>query len=51
MMEVNHAFKDLARATYGAAPRFARDTDRLAKIKEVLSRAAREIDEIAKEHA
>jgi DNA-binding PadR family transcriptional regulator len=48
MMEVNHAFKDLGRATYTTAPRHARDADRLKRIKEVLQRAAREIEEIGK---
>jgi DNA-binding PadR family transcriptional regulator len=48
MMEVNHAFKELARATYATAPRHARDTERLAKIRAVLERAAREIDELGK---
>jgi DNA-binding PadR family transcriptional regulator len=49
MMEVNHAFKDLGRATYTTAPRYARDTERLEKIREVLRRAAREIEEIGKQ--
>jgi DNA-binding PadR family transcriptional regulator len=48
MMEVNHAFKDLGRATYTTAPRYARDADRLRRIVEVLQRAAREIEEIGK---
>ena len=49
MMEVNHAFKDLGRATYTTAPRHARDAERLKRIKEVLQRAAREIEEIGKQ--
>jgi DNA-binding PadR family transcriptional regulator len=48
MMEVNHAFKDLGRATYTTAPHYARDADRLRRIVEVLQRAAREIEEIGK---
>lgn len=48
MMEVNHAFKDVARATYANAPRHAKDTERLRRIREVLERAAREIDEIGR---
>jgi DNA-binding PadR family transcriptional regulator len=48
MMEVNHAFKDVGRATYSTAPRHVRDTERLRRIKEVLERAAREIEEIGK---
>jgi hypothetical protein len=49
MMELNHAFKDLARVTYSTAPRFARDAERLGKFKEVLRRAAKEIEEIGKQ--
>jgi DNA-binding PadR family transcriptional regulator len=48
MMEVNHAFKDLGRATYTTAPRHSRDAEKLRKIKEVLERAAKEIEEIGK---
>lgn len=48
MMEVNHAFKDLGRATYTTAPRHARDVERMKRIKDVLERAAREIEEIGK---
>ncbi|MBX6332590.1 MAG: PadR family transcriptional regulator, partial [Gemmatimonadaceae bacterium] len=48
MMEVNRAFKDLGRATYTTAPRHIRDHDRLQRIKEVLERAAKEIEEIGK---
>lgn len=46
MMDVNRAFKDVGRATYRGAPRIFRDKESIAKIKEVLARAAREIDEI-----
>jgi DNA-binding PadR family transcriptional regulator len=48
MMEVNHAFKNLGRATYTTAPRHSRDPERLRRIKEVLERAAREIEEIGR---
>src|SRR5918911_1300698 len=48
MMEVNHAFKDVGRATYTSAPRHVRDAERLRRIKEVLERGAREIEEIGK---
>jgi DNA-binding PadR family transcriptional regulator len=48
MMEVNRAFKDVGRATYRGAPRVFRDKDLVAKIKETLERAAREIDEIVR---
>jgi DNA-binding PadR family transcriptional regulator len=46
MMDVNVAFKGLARATYSTAPRHLHDPDRLARIKEVLERATREIEEL-----
>jgi len=48
MMEVNHAFKDLARATYGTATRFGRDAEKLAKIRDALSKAMKEIDDVGK---
>ncbi|GAC1651507.1 MAG: PadR family transcriptional regulator [Gemmatimonadaceae bacterium] len=48
MREVNHAFKELGRATYTTAPRHAKDAERLAKIKEALDRAAREIEELGR---
>ncbi|HEX6534883.1 MAG TPA: PadR family transcriptional regulator [Gemmatimonadaceae bacterium] len=48
MMDVNHAFKNLARATYSNAPRHSKDAERLRKIKEVLERAAREIEDIGR---
>ena len=44
MMDVNHAFKDLGRAAYGAAARGPRDPERVARIAEVLRRAAAEIN-------
>jgi len=48
MMEVNRAFKDVGQATYRGAPRIFRDKEAIAKIKEVLERAAREVDEIVR---
>ena len=48
MMEVNRAFKDVGQATYRGAPRIFRDKEAIAKIKEALERAAREIDEIVR---
>ncbi len=48
MMEVNHAFKDLGRATYATAPRYVRDAERLRKVKDILERAAKEIEEVGK---
>jgi DNA-binding PadR family transcriptional regulator len=43
MMDVNHAFADLGRAAYGAATRTPRDAERLARIVDVLRKAATEI--------
>ena len=48
MMEVNRAFKDVGQATYRGAPRIFRDKEAIARIKEALNRAAREIDEIVR---
>jgi DNA-binding PadR family transcriptional regulator len=48
IVDVSHAFKEVARATYSAAPKHSRDPEMIKKIKEVLERAAREIDELAK---
>ena len=48
VMEVNRAIKDVAQATYRAAPRVFRDKDTLAKIRDTLERAAKEIDEIVR---
>lgn len=48
MLEVNRAFKEVGRATYRGAPRVFRDRETAAKIREVLERAAREIDEIVR---
>jgi DNA-binding PadR family transcriptional regulator len=48
VMEVNRAIKDVAQATYRGAPRIFRDKEALAKIRETLERAAREIDDIVR---
>lgn len=48
MMDVNRAFKDVGRATYRGASRVFRDKATIAKIKDVLDRAAREIDEVVR---
>jgi hypothetical protein len=45
-MEVNGAFKRLGRATYATASRHVRDTERLRKVREILDRAAREVEEL-----
>ena len=46
MMDLTGAFKRLGRATYGTAARHVRDADRLKKIREILDRAAREVEEL-----
>jgi DNA-binding PadR family transcriptional regulator len=46
MMEVNGAFKRLGRATYGTASRHVRDAERLRNVREILDRAAREVEEL-----
>ncbi len=48
MMEVNRAFKDVSRATYATAAHRVRDKELLAKIRDILQRAAREIEEASK---
>ena len=46
MMEVNSAFRKVARAAYGNATRHVNDTARLRRIREILDRAAAEIDQM-----
>ena len=48
VMDLNRGIRDIAQATYRGAPRVFRDKDAVAKIKEALDRAAREIDEIVR---
>ena len=48
MMEVNNAFRNVARATYSTATSHISDKEKLAKIKEILARASQEIDALAK---
>ena len=48
MGAVHGAFKDVARATYSTAPRCASHPETLAKVREILERAAREIDELGR---
>jgi DNA-binding PadR family transcriptional regulator len=48
MSDVNRAFADLGRAVYGTAFRRNVEGDVLAKMREVLERAAKEIDELTK---
>jgi DNA-binding PadR family transcriptional regulator len=48
MMEVNGAFRRLSRAAYGHASRNVNDRARLAKVKEILDRAATELEQLDK---
>jgi len=48
MMEVNSAFRRVARSAYGNASRHVNDAERLAKIREILDRAAAELDQLDK---
>lgn len=48
MMEVNGAFRRVARAAYGQASRNVNDRARLERIKEVLERAATELEQLEK---
>ena len=47
MAEVHGAFKEVARATYAGAMRATQDTERLKRVREILDRAAREIDALS----
>ena len=48
VMDLNRGIRDIAQATYRGAPRVFRDKEAVAKIKEALDRAAREIDEVVR---
>ena len=48
MMELNQAFASLGRTTYRVASSHVQDKYRLARIKDVLDRATREIEELGK---
>jgi len=48
MAEVHAAFRSVGKATYGRATHAPQDEALLKRIAEILSRAAREIDELAK---
>lgn len=51
MGEINRAMGTVGRATYASASRYFRDKDKVAKVREVLERAAKEIDEIVNRSA
>jgi DNA-binding PadR family transcriptional regulator len=48
MMDVNSAFRGVAKATYSTATGHLQDKEKLAKIKEILARASAEIDALGK---
>jgi hypothetical protein len=48
MMEVNNAFRHVGRATYGHASRNVNDAAKLQRVKEILERAARELEGLDK---
>ena len=48
MMEVNTAFRHVGRAAYSHASRHVNDAAKLARVKEILERAARELEELEK---
>src|SRR5689334_1629548 len=48
MMELNQAFQRLARATYKTATTHIREKETLAKLREIIQRAADEIDAVTK---
>jgi DNA-binding PadR family transcriptional regulator len=48
MMEVNNAFRGVAKATYSTATSHMGDSEKLARIKEILARATSEIEGIGK---
>jgi hypothetical protein len=49
MMEVNRAFGDIGRAIYGASWRRGADPERLRRVREILERATREIEELGRQ--
>lgn len=48
MMEVNNAFRNVGRATYSNASKHVNDSARLQRIKEILERAASELEALDK---
>ncbi len=48
MMEINRAIGSVGRATYASASPYFRDKERVAKVREILERAAREIEAAVK---
>jgi hypothetical protein len=48
MMDLNHAFRRLARATFTTATSHVRNKEKLEALKAIIQRAADEIEAIAK---
>jgi DNA-binding PadR family transcriptional regulator len=48
MMQLNEAFRELAKATYKTATSNMSDKEKIEKIREIIQRAAAEIDGVAK---
>lgn len=48
MMDVNNSFRKVARAVYSNAARNVNDQERLRRIREILDRAAAEVDQLEK---
>ena len=48
MMEVNSAFRRVARSAYGQASKNVNDTPKLQRIREILDRAAAELEQLEK---
>ena len=48
MMDVNTAFRRIARSTYGHASKNVNDPAKLQRIKEILDRAAAELEQLEK---
>lgn len=46
MMQVNHAFRRVGRATYGFASRNVSDPERLQRVRAILDRAAAELEQL-----
>ena len=49
MMEINKAMAGLGKAIYAPASRYMRNSEKVAKVREILDRAAREIDAAVRE--
>lgn len=47
--DVHRAFKDVARATYASGSRHFRDSDVVAKVADILKKAARDVEEVVRE--